>query len=84
MPGQEISVEFEAASDSYVALHAIDQSILQLSQTDHLFTRDDLIKELSRYDATDENAFDPFHVSSMTMLVLFHIKRKTGGHTPCV
>ncbi|XP_052563969.1 thioester-containing protein 1 allele R1-like isoform X4 [Culex pipiens pallens] len=78
MPGQEISVEFEAASDSYVALHAIDQSILQLSQTDHLFTRDDLIKELSRYDATDENAFDPFHTMGLFLKTTLKIDSPYG------
>lgn len=55
-------MDLKAANDSYIAFHAIDQSVLHLGRDGHVFSRDDVLEDLSQYGATEANEFDPFHV----------------------
>ncbi|XP_058818752.1 thioester-containing protein 1 allele R1-like [Topomyia yanbarensis] len=64
-PGQDIYVDVEAASDSYVAFAAIDQSVLLLGREGHDFTKSDVMKDLALYGATDGNEYDPFHTMGL-------------------
>ncbi|XP_058448417.1 thioester-containing protein 1 allele S3-like isoform X2 [Malaya genurostris] len=64
-PGQDLYVDVEAASDSYVAFAAIDQSVLLLDRDGHDFTKNDVLKDLSLYGATDGNEYDPFHTMGL-------------------
>lgn len=64
-PGQDIYVDLKAANDSYIAFHAIDQSVLHLGRDGHVFSRDDVLKDLNKYGATEANEFDPFHTMGL-------------------
>uniref|UniRef100_A0A8D8DI20 TEP1-F n=1 Tax=Culex pipiens TaxID=7175 RepID=A0A8D8DI20_CULPI len=64
-PGQDIYVDLKAANDSYIAFHAIDQSVLHLGRDGHVFSRDDVLEDLSQYGATEANEFDPFHTMGL-------------------
>lgn len=64
-PGQDIYVDLKAANDSYIAFHAIDQSVLHLGRDGHVFSRDDVLENLSQYGATESNEFDPFHTMGL-------------------
>lgn len=61
LPGQDIYVDLQAANDSYVAFHAIDQSVLHLGRNGHAFTLDDVLGDLKQYGAGDLDEFDPFN-----------------------
>lgn len=62
VPGQDIYVDLQAANDSYVAFHAIDQSVLHLGgQNEHAFTRDDVLSDLKLYGVSGMDEFDPFN-----------------------
>lgn len=65
VPGQDIYVDLKAANDSYIAFHAIDQSVLHLGRDGHVFSRDDVLADLSQYGATESNEFDPFHTMGL-------------------
>uniref|UniRef100_A0A1Q3FMF1 TEP1-F n=2 Tax=Culex tarsalis TaxID=7177 RepID=A0A1Q3FMF1_CULTA len=65
LPGQDIYVDLRAANDSYIAFHAIDQSVLHLGRDGHVFSRDDVLEDLSKYGATEANEFDPFHTMGL-------------------
>lgn len=60
LPGQDIYVDLQAANDSYVAFHAIDQSVLYLGRTGHAFTRDDVLGDLKQYGVAGTDEFDGF------------------------
>lgn len=60
-PAQICYVDFQAAEDSYIAFHAIDQSVLRISQSDHLFTTNDLLKDLELYEGIDKNVADQIY-----------------------
>lgn len=64
-PRQDIYVDVKAANDSYIAFHAIDQSVLHLGRDGHVFSREDVLEDLSKYGATEANEFDPFHTMGL-------------------
>ncbi|XP_055588567.1 thioester-containing protein 1 allele S3-like [Uranotaenia lowii] len=59
-PGQDIDLWTNATRDSYITFQAIDQSALLLGNEGHDITKEDLLKDLDLYEATEENEFDPF------------------------
>lgn len=62
LPGQDIYVDLQAANDSYVAFHAIDQSVLHLGgRNEHAFTRDDVLSDLKQYGVGGLDEYDPFN-----------------------
>lgn len=62
LPGQDIYVDLQAANDSYVAFHAIDQSVLHLgSRNGHAFTQDDVLSDLKQYEVGGTDEFEPFN-----------------------
>lgn len=61
LPGQDIYVDLHAANDSYVAFHAIDQSVLHLGRNGHAFTQDDVLRDLKQYGVGGLDEFDPFN-----------------------
>lgn len=63
LPGQDIYVDLQAANDSYVAFHAIDQSVLHLGRNGHAFTQDDVLRDLKQYGVGESDEFEPFNVS---------------------
>lgn len=62
-PGQEVQIDVYAAKDSYIAFSGIDQSVFLVRNSPHDISRDDVLKELALYGATQPNEFDYFHVS---------------------
>ncbi|KAL9707304.1 hypothetical protein quinque_010822 [Culex quinquefasciatus] len=61
LPGQDIYVDLQAANDSYVAFHAIDQSVLHLGRNGHAFTQDDVLRDLKQYGVGESDEFKPFN-----------------------
>ena len=55
-------MDLQAANDSYVAFHAIDQSVLHLGRNGHAFTQDDVLSDLKLYGVGGLDEFDPFNV----------------------
>lgn len=49
-PGMEIYVDVAAASDSYFALQAIDQSVLIVDSGSYGFSKTDVLNDLALYD----------------------------------
>lgn len=64
-PGQDIHIDVYAAKDSYVAFSGIDQSVLLTGKGQHDFNRDDVLKELALYGATNDAEFDLFHKNGL-------------------
>lgn len=60
-PGKDMFIGVYAAKDSYVAFSSIDQSVLLVGKNRYDFNRDDVLKELALYGATDDTEFDWFH-----------------------
>ncbi|XP_065088827.1 thioester-containing protein 1 allele S3-like isoform X2 [Ochlerotatus camptorhynchus] len=60
-PGKDIYIGVYAAKDSYVAFSSIDQSVLLVDNNRYDFNRDDVLRELALYGATDDSEFDWFH-----------------------
>ncbi|KAL9707306.1 hypothetical protein quinque_010824 [Culex quinquefasciatus] len=63
-PGQEAYIDVEATSDSYVAFHAIDQSVLLVNDSWNDLTKANVVKE---FDSFGDNEFDPFHSMGLFM-----------------
>ena len=63
--GETIRLTVNAAKDSYVALGAIDQSVMLMEDKRHNFDKNDVLHELAEYGRPDEFFFDPIHVSFM-------------------
>lgn len=60
-PGKDMYITVYAAKDSYVALNSIDQSVLLVENNHHDFNRDDVLRDLGLYGATENFEFDWFH-----------------------
>lgn len=60
-PGKDMYIGVYAAKDSYVAFNSIDQSVLLVENNRFDFNRDDVLKELALYGATEDSEFDWFH-----------------------
>lgn len=64
-PGQEVQIDVYAAKDSYIAFSGIDQSVFLVRNSPHDISRDDVLKELALYGATQPNEFDYFHTRGL-------------------
>lgn len=61
IPGKDMHIDIYAAKDSYVAFNSIDQSVLLVENNRYDFNRDDVLRDLAMYRATEDSEFDWFN-----------------------